>query len=377
MGVREGCSLPSQMRQHRDTIGIRLLGCAGCAVASVSSGGTMSNELLPALDVLAEPRKDADGAAAEVVAAGRDGDVLTEYPDPRPDRQKLVDTIARFEAAMREPLQELPAAVSGQLADLVAAIEHVEAVLAPSGVVAPEVHFAVEHIQDIAMALRQREVEATLCDTLEAAIRAVGDAIVRNDAAAARAQGAVALLRDLARRGGDLIALVAAVQTPAAEPRQHGAIAEAARQERDQFDTSHRPVTDSAAARVVDALLSDHDHAASLLQQLPSPLPDNEAPAEGGAVPALLFESAPQNAEQTDAGQNIVTASELFSIEAMAPVFVASSANEVTPHGPSAFPQPFVDAGAPAPASDPRAAPNDTLAALSALSEEELIALFS
>ena len=50
------------------------------------------------------------------------------------------------------------------------------------------------------MALRQREVEVTLRDTLEAALRAVGDAIVRNDAAAARAQSAVALLRDLARR---------------------------------------------------------------------------------------------------------------------------------------------------------------------------------
>ena len=166
-------------------------------------------------------------------------------PTPSPDTRKLVDTTARFVAAMREPLQELPAAVSGRLADLVAAIEEIEAVLQPSGAAAPEVHFAVEHIKDIAMALRQREVEATLCDTLEAALRAVGDAIVRNDAAAARAQSAVALLRDLARRGSDLIALIAAVQTPAVEPREQGAITEAARQESDRFDdTSHRSVTD-------------------------------------------------------------------------------------------------------------------------------------
>ena len=201
----------------------------------------MSKELLPALDVLAAPRKDADSAAAEIKAAGRDHDLLTEYADPSPDTRKLVDTTARFVAAMREPLQELPAAVSGRLADLVAAIEEIEAVLQPSGAAAPEVHFAVEHIKDIAMALRQREVEVTLCDTLEAALRAVGDAIVRNDAAAARAQSAVALLRDLARRGSDLIALIAAVQTPAVEPREQGAITEAARQESDRFDdTSHR-----------------------------------------------------------------------------------------------------------------------------------------
>ena len=227
------------------------------------------------------------------------------------------------------------------------------------------------------MALRQREVEVTLCDTLEAALRAVGDAIVRNDAAAARAQSAVALLRDLARRGSDLIALIAAVQTPAVEPREQGAITEAARQESDRFDdTSHRSVTDWVKARVVDALMSDDDHAASLLQQLPSPLPDNEAPAGGRVVPASLFEPVAENAEQTDAGQNIVIASELFCIEAMALASVASPANEVTPRAAVALPQPFVDAGA-APPSDSRAVPNDILAALNALSEEELIALFS
>jgi hypothetical protein len=91
-------------------------GSAGCVVASVSyPGGTMSNELLPAPDVLAEPRRDADSAAAEIIAACRDGGDLTEYAGPRPDAQKLVDTIARFEAAMLEPLHELPAAVSGGL----------------------------------------------------------------------------------------------------------------------------------------------------------------------------------------------------------------------------------------------------------------------
>jgi hypothetical protein len=250
------------------------------------------------------------------------------------------------------------------------------AVLQPSRVVVPEVHFAVEHIQDIATALRQREVEATLCDTLETAIRAIGDAIVCNDAAAARAQGAVALLRDLAHRGNDLITFVAAVQTHAAESREHDSITEAARQERDRFDTSHRPMTESVAARAVDTLLSDDDHAA-LLQQLPSPVPDNEAPAGDAAVPVLLFESAPPKAEKNGGGQNTVTTNELFSLEATAPAFVKSSASEVTPRAASALPLPFLDAGAPAPASDQRAAPNDRLAALSALSEEELIALFS
>jgi hypothetical protein len=122
--------------------------------------------------------------------------------------------------------------------------------------------------------------------------------------------------------------------------------------------------------------MSDDDHAASLLQQLPLPLPDKKAPAGGRVVPASVFEPAAENGEQTDAAQNIVTASELFCIEAMAPALVASPANEVTPRVAVALPQSFIDAGA-APPPDSRAAANDTLAALKALSEEELIALFS
>ena len=286
----------------------------------------MSKELLPALDVLAAPRKDADSAAAEIMAAGRDHDLLTEYAGPSPDTRKLVDTTARFVAAMREPLQELPAAVSGRLADLVAAIEEIEAVLQPSGAAAPEVHFAVEHIKDIAMALRQREVEVTLRDTLEAALRAVGDrhrAQRRSGGTRAKRRGAAA---GPGAPGSDLIAPIAAVQTPAVEPREQGAITEAARQESDRFDdTAHRSVTDWVKARVVDALMSDDDHAASLLQQLPLPLPDNEAPAGGRVVPASLFEPVAENAEQTDAGQNIVIASELFCIEAMAVASVGIS----------------------------------------------------
>lgn len=123
-------------------------------------------------------------------------------------------------------------------------------------------------------------------------------------------------------------------------------------------------------ARVVGVLMSDDDHAASLLQQLPSPLPDNEAPAGGRVVPASLFEPVAENAEQTDAGQNIVIACELFCIEAMALASVASPANEVTPRAAVALPQPFVDPGAAPPS-------NSRLASLNALSEEELIALFS
>ena len=60
------------------------------------------------------------------------------------------------------------------------------------------------------MALRQRDVEAALCDGLDAAIREVGDAIVRSDAAEARADNAAGQLRELARRIADMTARGAA-----------------------------------------------------------------------------------------------------------------------------------------------------------------------
>ena len=250
----------------------------------------MSNELLPSPDILGEPLRDAERVTAEIGAAAGDRGILTEYAGGHPETQGLVDTIARLEAAVQERSRETSAAISDQLTDLVATIERIEAVLRPNGVSAPDVHFAVEHIQDIAMALRQREVEAALCDTLDAAVRDVGDAIVRNDAAAARAQSAAALLRDLTRRVTDLIALAASVEEPAAKPGERGVNVEAPKHETNRFDdTFDRPVTDCIEARVVNALMSDDDHAASFLRPAlaPLPLPDNEAEAAPQEHPAI------------------------------------------------------------------------------------------
>jgi hypothetical protein len=205
----------------------------------------MSNELLPSPDILAAPLNDVERAENEIVAADRDRDVLVEYVSRRADMQTLVDTFARLEAVVREPL-DASTDVPSRLPDLLATTEQIEAVLRPGDTSASDVHFAVERIQDIAMALSQREVEPALCDTLEAAIREVGDAIVRNEAtAAARAQGATALLGDLARRVTDLIALAASVEEgPDAGGR--GVEVEAAGSTTDWFDnTFDRSMTDT------------------------------------------------------------------------------------------------------------------------------------
>jgi hypothetical protein len=176
----------------------------------------MSNDLLPLPDILAEPPKESGRAAvaaeaapaAAIVAVERNGRFLTEYPsgDSHPDMNGLPDTINRLDAVTPSdsPI-EVPTPLADGLADAAVTVRQIESILQANGTLTLEVHFAVERIHDVAMALRMREVDTALCDTLEASIREVGDAIVRNDAAAARALSAAALLCDLSRRIDQMI----------------------------------------------------------------------------------------------------------------------------------------------------------------------------
>ncbi len=327
---------------------------------------------------------------------------LTEYAsrNRHPDTRKFVDTIARLDAAMRdEPRPQMPAALAEGLADLATTIEQIEAALGTSGTSAPDVHFAVERIQDIAMALRQREVEAALCDTLEAAIREVGDAVVRNDAAAARATSAAGLLRDLARRVSEMNALV---PTAAADAVERPADIETRRDDSaERFDDTDAQMsaTDSADARVADGDIG------SLLQSVPVPLPETQAPAGPERDPENLFEPVPlpipspldgnEEAAHASERENEAAhvsdheneaacvhhregeaASELLSAETSASASAASAPTVGTPPSETPSPQPHADVNATPPAI-PRAVLDDPLAQLRALSEEELIALFS
>mgnify|MGYP007135468093 CR=1 FL=1 len=169
------------------------------------------------METSTEPPNEAicETANAQVIATesvrGRPAD---------PDAQSLVKSIARLEAAMRKnPQAGLSAALFGKLVDLRATIEQVAALLAANGPAASDDLFAAERLQAIAMAIRRRGVEPTLCEALEDAARNIGDTIVRNDAAAARTQSAEVLLKDAARGVNDLIALVAQLTAAPTEER--------------------------------------------------------------------------------------------------------------------------------------------------------------
>ena len=196
----------------------------------------MSSDPLPVPEGSAKLREDADYEAVHAVltATTRGRQFLTEYVarHGRSDTAKLAGVIANLEAAMREGLASQGSQAFARIvAELLAALSQIGAGLASDTSSTADVHLAVERIQDIAMALRQRDIEAALCDGLDAAIREVGDSIVRSEAGQARVHNAAAQLRELARRIADMTA--DAATAPAAS-------AEAARLN----DTGDRPLAD-------------------------------------------------------------------------------------------------------------------------------------
>ena len=351
----------------------------------------MSNDPLLFSEISIGPANDAeyDVVYAAITANERGRSFLREYASRigRPDTQSLIGTISRLEAAMRDnALPQLPPVLVRGLVDLAAAIQQVETVLAINGNSVSDDLFAAERIQDIAMALRRRDVEAALCDALEASSREVGDAIVRSSAAAARAMSAASQLRDLIRRVSELIALVVAVAGPAALSGDRPAAGEMPdHPAAERFDETRRESSTGA----VDAQFSVEQPAESRLDAaLVYPLlPDMQAPAglDDGAgnpresaalpIPSPIF-TAVQHAAPL---KNQAPSGNLWAEFSAPDVSVSSPVEakiEKKTQPTSLLRQPYFTESSAAPAH-PRVVANDPLAAVLALSEEELIALFS
>ena len=96
---------------------------------------------------------------------------------------------------------------SCELTGIATAIERVEALLASVGP-EPERSDAVERIADIAFVLHERDVEASLCDALDAAVRELGNANGAKQTNVRHVRQAAELLRELSQRVGDMIALL-------------------------------------------------------------------------------------------------------------------------------------------------------------------------
>jgi hypothetical protein len=395
----------------------------------------MSNDLLPSPDILADPPEPTAAAQAGKVdlTNGIGSSVLTHYPARGPHSQtnSADHAIPRADASMNhEP--PVPKAAADGLAEVMATVRQVESMLRANVALAAEVHFAVERIHDVAMALRMREVDTALCDTLEASIREVGDAIVSNDAAAARTLSAAALLSDLARRVDQMMPqrpapraaemyglirtneisdeIAAPAKTRAPTPLQlsqpvfvYPRSPETTRVPETQvlieteefFDeagTSAMPVSQSAFVHPnspdrpsffeVQALVEATDDSGQSAETaaflVASPSDENK----DAAFQASNQEAAGANNPEPPAdGQRAESLSEVVASETAAPESTALDDEQMLPPVATALPPTgtnrAVVAEAAAPLESRRAAAADPLAPLYALSEEELIALFS
>jgi hypothetical protein len=296
----------------------------------------MANDPVASSVTLSASPHEADERAAHaaLTATERGHNILTEYArrDRLPDTRMLVSTIARLEAARADyPPHQISAAFTSDLAELAALIEQVEAALAASEVAATEGLFAADRVQDMVWSLRQRHVEAAICEALEAGMREVGDAMIGNNAATKLALSSAALLRDLAHRVNDMIVLIGGVA--------HSAAALLAMETASE---SKATTVAEVAAGTAERLLGE----------------DTEDVGTSGTFGDFA------NAAREPAGHENRANDDAQRFDDTAE---GSATNAVDMHSSGQEPADSL----------PRPTPSDPLAAVLALSEEELIALFS
>ncbi len=153
-----------------------------------------------------------DAVHAALMATERGRRFLTEYADRNrhANTTAIVSAIARIEATLRG---EGPprADATGDLMEIAAAVDRIEAALAAGTKHAPDISAAIERLLDIAFILHERPVEATLCDGLDAAVREISDANMRSGSAAEDIRKVAELVRALASRVCEMIALSGAM----------------------------------------------------------------------------------------------------------------------------------------------------------------------
>ncbi len=333
-------------------------------------------------DVLDEsPGEAAYQAVHAVLMATEQGrNFVTEYARRNldPDTRKFVSTVERLKSAVRgQHVPQISATMFQYLKELARTIERSEAIFLAAGDSAANELLAVERIQDICMALRRRDVEPALCDALEASAREIGDAMVRNNAAAG-ASSIPSLLRDLSVRVNDVVALYNSVISLDAEdrvgenaPREEATIDEcvSANDAKALLSIAAEKTADDETGGDSGAERLDHtadespadadgavafctDRAGSQLDELalPLPAPEGEAQAspeqESGAELEPPFDAVAHitNKPENDAGAEMVVPTDTLR---------------------------------PAEPATQRAPQSESLRAILALSEEELMALFT
>jgi hypothetical protein len=173
----------------------------------------MPNESLALPELLAglSDAADYDAVLAAVMATESGRRFLTEFAhrNRNADTAMVVGAIAKVEAAIRGEAAPPPATAksmstsvgAGELIEIAAALDRIATAIAVGAPRALRIAAAVERIQDIAFVLHEHPLEATLRDSLDAAVRDLAVAAASADAAADTAD----LVRALASRVREMI----------------------------------------------------------------------------------------------------------------------------------------------------------------------------
>jgi hypothetical protein len=123
--------------------------------------------------------------------------------------------LTRDDSAVTADAPRTASEQSSELSGIATAIERVEALLADGGP-EPEGSEAIERIADIAFVLHERDVEASLCDALDAAVRELASANTAKRSNVHHVRQAAEMLRELSQRVADMVALLQVSPLPAA-----------------------------------------------------------------------------------------------------------------------------------------------------------------
>jgi hypothetical protein len=294
----------------------------------------MLNDSLALSDILTGLPQPADFEAvlAALMATERGRWFLAEYAERNrhAEADRPIGAFGRVEAAIAgDGLPQHPAGAAAALWEVAAALARIEAEMAARP--RPSDGFdSIERLRDIAFVLHERSIEASLCDALDAAVRDLAAVCATFGLSAERGGRAAELLRSLKHRVSQMIALTAADSDPDRER-----------------DLSSRPNSEASGRADNRPQRSDAVEPSAVL-----PACDLNGPVGPDEDPGGLFDS---NGRVDVTALRDSDASDTTSLERAAATPAVAELPETVPAG----------------------VPSDPLAAVRALSEEELIALFS
>jgi len=251
----------------------------------------MPNDPLAQILVGLPDEADYDAVHAAIMATEHGRRFLTEYAERNrhADTTAIVSAIARIEAAIRgDGAPRVDA--TGDLMEIAAAIDRIGAALAAGRPPASDVSAAIERLLDIAFTLHERPVEATLCDGLDAAVREIAQANMRSESTAAGIREAAELVRALASRVREMMALSSASR---GAPQPAGANVDSTSGAGFfELATNDGETFAQAVAELAASLPALTDAPSEPVEATPVPEPEPEAESGEGA-PAPAAEIAP------------------------------------------------------------------------------------